>query len=426
MKIFDDLFIKLKKVMNEVKDSKQVLIKLAVIILPIIILIFIVNIIINGVRNNNCYKLRSEIGEYVDDYLLENDVLPTINGDNIVINLEDIKKVTFKDEVCTGSVKITKVNDQYIKTFYLENCSYCTTQEFNKESSKYNADLNADVIVYLNYYNITYGNSRWSDYIPFEEIDTEETNGVLLPVDKDLLPDISEEAIITEIIKEDKNFYSYRDKRWLWYRNYNNSYSDFSSEKPDGYEKKDEKTEINSDYTEWSIDYPEVKDYRVISSATGYRWYRKIDGEVVWWNNGEYYPESPGDDYLKDNDSKITMYRYYDKMWRWYNGQERNYAYSQSSTPPSSYYKYKDEGISSYTSWSSYSTSSSLTSDNSSYREEIVNVHSRYLIKYKIKSFLVLDESLERSEFEKTVGRTLEEMLDDANVEVEITFKYKY
>lgn len=426
-KILESFQAFFKNVGREISNNKQVFVKIAVIVIPIVAIIIILNLIISGVRNSKCYDVRKKIGDYVDSYVMSNNLWPTINGDNVVIDLENVEKVEFKDEVCTGTVKITKVNDDYIKTFYLENCSYCSAGDFGREKNEYDDRLNAEVVVYINYYNVTNNNSRWSDYIPFEEISTEETDGVLLPLNEKDLPKISEEAIISEIIKEDKVFYSYRDKRWLWYKNNNNDYSDFSSEQPEGYSKKDTRTEIRTEYTEWSIDYPEVKDYRVIFTDTGYRWYKKgEDGEKIWWNNGEYYPEEPEEGYTRDNESKITMYRYYDKLWRWYNGESRGYSSSQTSTPPSSLHKYRDEGITSYSNWSAYKTASSVTDENAYYREEVTNVHSRYMIKYKIRTFLVLKKALERSEFEETVGRTLEEMTEDETIDLDISFKYRY
>ncbi len=423
---FTSIFSKHAK---EISNSKQVIIKIIVIVVPVVIIIIIINLIISGVRNSNCYNIRKELSNYVDSYVMSYNLWPTINGDSVVINLDNVKKVTFKDQVCSGEVKITKVNDEFIKTFYLENCNYCSASEsdFKNEKSKYNSKLNADVIVYINYYNVTNNNSPWSEYIPYEEISTEETNGVMLPLDEEDLPDISDEAIITEIVKEDKTFYSYRDKLWLWYKVNNNDYSDFSSEQPSGYVNKDKRTEIKSDYSEWSIDYPEEKSYRVISNRNGYRWYKKDDnGNIVWWNNGEYYPDMPEDGYKRDDDNKITMYRYFDYLWKWYNGEARGYYSSYSATPPSKSYIYKDEDLTRYTDWSRFVTYSSVNSDNEYYREEITNVHSRYMIKYKIRSFLVLDEFLERTEFEETLGRTLEEMSEDINVDLEITFKYRY
>lgn len=435
MKIIDEILNKTQEVFNnlyknavkDLSESKQVIIKIFMIIFPLIIIIIIINLIISGIRNGNCLEVRKELSDYIDSYVMSNNLLPTINGDNIEINLNDVKKVTFNDEICTGTVKITRVNDDYIKTFNLENCSYCRTDNFGKEKNDYDGISNVDVVVYINYYNVTNNNSRWSDYIPFEKISTEETNGVMLPLSEEDLPEISEEAIITEIIKEDKIFYSYRDKRWLWYKNYNENYSDFSSEQPAGYSQKDEDTETRTEYSEWAIDYPEEKSYREITSSTGYRWYKKDDnGDIIWWNNGEFYPTKPEDGYYKDNESKITMYRYYDYEWKWYNGTKREYSSKLSSTPPTNSYKHKDEDITSYSDWSNYVTYSSLNSDNITYREEITNTHSRYMIKYKIRSLLVLNEALERKEFEETTGRTLEEMYNDPNIDLEITFKYKY
>lgn len=435
MKIIDEILNKTQEVFNslyknavkDLSESKQVIIKIFMIIFPLIIIIIIINLIISGIRNGNCLEVRKELSDYIDSYVMSNNLLPTINGDNIEINLNDVKKVTFNDEICTGTVKITKVNDDYIKTFNLENCSYCRTDNFGKEKNDYDGISNVDVVVYINYYNVTNNNSRWSDYIPFEKISTEETNGVMLPLSEEDLPEISEEAIITEIIKEDKIFYSYRDKRWLWYKNYNENYSDFSSEQPAGYSQIDEDTETRTEYSEWAIDYPEEKSYREITSSTGYRWYKKDDnGDIIWWNSGEFYPTKPEDGYYKDNESKITMYRYYDYEWKWYNGTKREYSSRLSATPPTNSYKYKDEDITSYSDWSYYVTYSSLNSDNITYREEITNTHSRYMIKYKIRSLLVLNEALERKEFEETTGRTLEEMYNDPNIDLEITFKYKY
>ena len=426
-KIIDNFKNFFRNFIRKISNSKQIFIIITVIIAFITLIIVITKSIIIRVRNDNCYELRNKIGSYVDSYLDSNDLWPTVNGDNIIVDLNNIKKITFNDKVCSGTVKTTKVNDEYIKTFYLENCSYCSVDNFSKEKDIYDNKLNAEVVVYINYYNFTNNNSKWSDYIPFEEISTEETNGVLLPLDESDLPKVSDEAIITEIIKEDKTFYSYRDKKWLWYKVNNNDYSEFSSDQPSGYAKKDTKTEIRTEYTEWSIDYPEEKDYRVIFSKTGYRWYKTDEnGNKSWWNNGAYYPEKPEEGYKKDNSSKITMYRYYDKMWRWYNGEARGYSSSQSSTAPSNSYKYKDEDITSYSNWSDYKSSSSIDSSNSYYREERINVHSRYMIKYKIRSFKVLEKDLERSKFEETVGKTLQEMSEDINIDLEITFKYRY
>lgn len=415
---------------KEVSKNKDFFKKILIIIIPIILTILLIHLVITSIRNSNCTDVRKKIGDNVDAYLMTTNGYPTINGDYVTVDLVNVDKVKFKEEICEGKVKVTKVNDEYIKTFYLENCNYCKTGEFGKERDKYNSKVsNVEVMVYFNYYTVSNNNSRWSDYIEYEEISKEvdEEYGIMLPLDEKDLPNISDEAIITGILKEDKVFYRYRTKTWLWYKVNNNNYSDFSSEQPSGYANKDKRTETRTEYTDWSIDYPEEKEYRSIFNKTGYRWYKKDeDGNVVYWNNGNFYPEEPEEGYKKENDSKITMYRYFDKMWRWYNGEARGYSSNLSSKAPTKQYLYKDEQTVSYSDWSKYYTYSTITSENSSYREEATNLHSRYLIKYKIRSKAVLDKHLEREEFEQYLGRSLEEMTNDETIDLDIVFKYRY
>ena len=103
---FTSIFSKHAK---EISNSKQVIIKIIVIVVPVVIIIIIINLIISGVRNSNCYNIRKELSNYVDSYVMSYNLWPTINGDSVVINLDNVKKVTFKDQVCSGEVKITKV-----------------------------------------------------------------------------------------------------------------------------------------------------------------------------------------------------------------------------------------------------------------------------------------------------------------------------
>ena len=133
-KIIDGFKSFFQNLAREISNSKQVFIKIIVIVVPIIIIIVIINLIVTGVRNGNCYDVRNKIGSYVDSYVMSNNLWPTINGDSVIIDLNNIEKVTFNDKVCSGSVKVTKVNDDYIKTFYLENCSYCSISDFGKET----------------------------------------------------------------------------------------------------------------------------------------------------------------------------------------------------------------------------------------------------------------------------------------------------
>ena len=190
---------------------------------------------------------------------------------------------------------------------------------------------------------------------------------------------------------------------------------------------KDKKAVIRTKNTEWSIDYPVEKEYRHITSRSAYRWYKKgKNNEKEYWNNGEFYPYEPGEEYEKENENRITMYSYYDEMYRWYNGIERGYSTRYSSTPPGSSYKYKDTGLTSYTSWSKYKTYSDLNNSNRNYREEKINIHSRYMIKYDIRSFEVLNEYVTRDKLEEKLIKTLEELNADSKIYIKVKFKYKY
>ena len=114
MKIIDEILNKTQEVFNslyknavkDLSESKQVIIKIFMIIFPLIIIIIIINLIISGIRNGNCLEVRKELSDYIDSYVMSNNLLPTINGDNIEINLNDVKKVTFNDEICTNGFKI--------------------------------------------------------------------------------------------------------------------------------------------------------------------------------------------------------------------------------------------------------------------------------------------------------------------------------
>ena len=88
-------------------------------------------------------------------------------------------------------------------------------------------------------------------------------------------------------IRETKTYYSYRDKKWKWYKN-DIKYSDYSSTQPAGYKNKDKATLKNTELSEWSLDYPEEFEYRHISTKTGYQWYKKEGKEKVYWENGKY------------------------------------------------------------------------------------------------------------------------------------------
>ena len=396
-----------------------------IIIFVILVLYFIISNIIVGNRNKTCQELRKEIIKQTDIYISDNNLLPNLNGTSQTIYLSDLyDSIVFKDYAVTGTVTYTKYNDTYIKSIDIANASYCNTKDFTNESSQFDENKNAKVEVTFNYVEVDSYNSKWTSWYPSEDISKEETNGVLLPIDERNLPDIPNNAIITEYVRETKTYYSYRDKKWRWYKN-NVKYSDFSSEKPKGYTTKDTSISLTTEATAWSLDYPEEKDYRSIKQATGYRWYYLDGEEKIYWNNGEYSPTSPGEEYKKDNDFKATMYSYTDKTWRWYNGETKRIYSSYSSAKPNTY-NYKDEATLTYTNWSSFKDKSSLNNSNKSYREEKTDIYSRYLIKYDIYSYPILDNYVSLEELEKNLEKEYEEINNDENIKIKINFKFIY
>lgn len=418
-----EFFSKLFDRINRMNKKIIMLIFIAILIL-IVIITFIVGSI-NKKRNEECKELYNSIGVLVEDYLTQKNLYPVLQGTSVTVDLNQVQPVYYKKKQVTGYVKYTKYNDTYIKTFYVQNCKYCSTKEFGKETDEYKETRsNMDVVAYYNYYDASQYNSYWTKFIEPEKISSEKTMGVNLPIDSNLLPKIPAEAKIVEYVKEDKTYYSYRDLLYKWYKN-NVQYSGFSSEQPSGYTNKDTSTVVTANPSEWSLDYPEVKSYRTINKKTGYRWYYQEGKNKIYWNDGAYYPTQPDEKYDKKSKETVDMYSYTDKMWKWYNGNlKRNYS-SYVRVPTSSYI-YKDSDLYQYTKWTSYKDSSSLNDENRSYREEVTKTYSRYMIKYRVLSFAKLDKPVSQEELEKATGKTLEQLMNDQNIYVETTFKFKY
>lgn len=419
---------KVNKMFSNIKISnlnKKNIRGVLIIVFVILVLYFIISSVITGSRNRTCQNLRNDVLTLTDSYMSDNNLLPTLNGTSETVYLSDLyDSIIFKDYAVTGSVTYTKYNDEYIKTVELENADYCTTKDFTKESTEYDKNKNAKVETTFNYVTVNSYNSKWTSWYPSEYISEEETDGVLLPLDEDRLPNIPSNAVITEYVRETKTYYSYRDKRWRWYKN-NVKYSDFSSEKPKGYTNKDTSISKTTEATPWSLDYPEEKDYRHIRSTTGYRWYYLDGEEKIYWNNGEYSPDSPGEQYQKDTEFKASMYSYTDDTWRWYNGSTKRIYSSYSSTKPTNY-NYKDKDTLTYTNWSRFSDESTINKSNKSYREERTDTYSRYLIKYDIYDYPVLDNYVSLDELESILGKSYEEINKDASLKVQVNFKFYY
>ena len=79
-----------------------------------------------------------------------------------------------------------------------------------------------------------------------------------------------------------------------------------------------------------------------------------------------------------------------------------------------------------YTSWTGYYDESHLDGTNNWYREERINVNSRYRVKYKIYSVLHLDSYVTEAELQKKTGKTLEQLKNEPNVELKVKYEYRY
>lgn len=400
-------------------------IKFALILLAIIILgILLFSTISNGKKKRVCNDLRQDIITSMDKYVNDNNLLPNLNGTSITVEIDKLDdKFTLKDSIINGTVTYTKYNDEYIKTVEIKNANYCTTNKFGRETDKYNSKNNVKVNVYFNYYTVESYNSKWSNYMPSEQISSEQTNGIELPLDIKKLPVIPSNAIVTEYVKEDKTYYSYRDKKWNWYKN-DIVYSDYSSTKPAGFTTKDKDTLKYTEQSEWSLNYPEEYEYRHIKSQTGYQWYYKDGKETIYWENGKYSIESPGSEYKKDTKKSAKMYSYYDETWRWYNGDTRRVYSSLNSTKPNGY-NYKDASTLTYTKWSNFKDTSSINEKNISYREERTDIYSRYLIKYDVYSYAIFDKPVTLDELEEKIGKSYEEIVNDKTIKLDIIFKFQ-
>ena len=396
-----------------------------IIIFVILLLYFIISSFVNGTKKRVCNNLRNNIIEQTDNYFDQNNLLPSFNGEDITINLNQLNdSIIFKDYAVTGTVTYTKYNEEIIKTLNIKNASYCSTKEFINEKDEYDKNKNVEVITYFNYFSVDTYNSRWSNWYPSEDISKEETNGVLLPINPNKLPSIPNNAVVNEYIRETKTYYSYRDKKWRFYKN-NIKYSDYSSTKPSGYTYKDSITLKITDPSPWSLDYPKTYDYRHIKQHVGYRWYYLEGENKIYWNNGEYSVDSPGENYEKDTQNSVLMYSYYDDTWRWYNGDTKRIYSALSSTKPTGY-KYKDETTLTYTSWSSFTDKSQINSSNKSYREERTDTYSRYMIKYDIYSLPMLDEYVTKDELENILGKSIQEINKDETLHLDVKFKFRY
>lgn len=422
------------------RDPKKMLMKIGFILAIIVIIILIIVGIIKSNRNKVCTKLEEKAAFFAYQYASDKDLLPSIGGQYVVISLEDLysEGVLLQDDMtmedsgnlATGNVKIINYDGDYVKVVNLENCDYCSASKrysgWKKETTKKpKSNSNYDIVAYYNYYDKNSYDSKWTEWMASEKVSENKELNSILPTDLKKLPTIPNDAKEISYEIETTTYYRYRDQKWKFYKNGSADYTSyFSSEQPEGYALKDTATHKYSEYSQWSLDYPDKKDYRKIESKKGYRWYYTENKKKIYWNNGAYSVEQPSEEYTEHDKDSVTMYRYRDSMWRWYNGQKRVYS-SFSSTMPKNYY-YIDEELTEYGSWSKWSDVSNVDSSNSSYREEETDTYYRFRINYYMYSFLNQEESLKEDDFINATGLTLEDVLNDETKQLEITYKFVY
>lgn len=423
---------------NKVNDDESLNFKIKVYffigtILPAVLLGFIGYQIFSNV---SCNKIYTKIKSASKEYLSSKNKLPEFEGESEELNITDLYEKRYlsnyetNDTECSGKVKVTKYKDDYVYTLNLTSCNSCTTSKkyggwSNLENNYPYGKAIVDVFPYYNYSEVEIGVTEWSDYYDDEELTStiDKTYKTRVPSDKSL-PEVPSDVKIVGLNTEQRTLYSYQDKTWKWY-DIVGDYSGFASEQPLGYPKKDENTEKLTEWSEYTYTIPEEKEYRTIQSATAYKYYYLDDNnQKVYYNNGKYSVEADKEKYPYMEEETTTMFRYRDKVWRWYNGTSRRY--SSYTNSPTSVYKYKDDELYSLGGASSWRETSELNESNASYRVETTKVQTRFQIKYELSSLPIFDEPVDRDTFLKRIGTTIPKFAKDDSVSVTVTYKFKY
>ncbi len=404
-------------------------------ILPIVIIIFIIVVV---VQNNSCLKVYNVIKSASLKYAQDQGNLPSLEGENISVRLDDLYNEQYlsssrtDNTLCSGSVKITKYKNEYVYTIDAKNCGKCSVNTkyggWSKEQSAYpSGKAIIDVIPYYNYYEKESNYTKWTEYFDDSEISDEISEyGIKLPLNEEDLPEVPAEGKIANIENDTTYYYRYRTRSWKWY-DIEGDYSEFSSEQPAGYANKDTASVRETEWTEYSLNYPEEKDYRTISSTTGYKFYYLNDeGKKIYYNNGQYTAREDvnTDKYNKRDEETATLYHYRDKQWRWYNGTKRKYSGLTSKAPSGRPYKDTEtETLGDPTSWS---PDQNVNEENLDYRIMERKIMTRFRIEYDILSLKVLKTPLNHADFEKKIKTSILEFSTNPNYELEVTYKFRY
>lgn len=418
-------------------ESKKTILNIFFIMGTILPIVIIGLMIYTMIDNSNCNKIYTSVKNASLDYLKDEDKVPTVEGDSYTVAIDKLYSGNYlsslrtNNNVCGGTVKVTKYKSDFLYTLNLTDCNTCTTNgrfgKWSSESSRYPTGKSiVDVIPYYNFFERQISMTEWSKYYEPEDISSKKSKyNIKLPKDLKSMPEVPSEGNIVEAQKEESYQYRYRDRTWKWY-DIPGDYSDFSSEQPDGYALKDTSTKIYTKWSEYSLDYPGEKDYRDIENVRGYKFYYEEDGKKVYANNGKYTPRSEVDEekYNKSEEETTTLYRYRDEMWRWYNGTKRKYSAGYSEKPNG--YSYRDvetEALSSYSGWK---TTSSINEITKEYRIEEKKILTRFRYVYEILSLPVLEKPLSKTEFEKKTETKLTEFAEDEDYKLDVKYKFKY
>ena len=404
-------------------------------ILPLVIIILITYTVI---QNKKCINIYDAIKSASLRYAQDQEEMPTVNGENINVNISDLYSEQFLKSsetngiLCSGNVKITKYEKEYIYTLDVRKCNKCSTNEkygnWSELQTSYPRNKAiVDVVPYYNYYDRELNITKWSKYYEEEELEDEVSKyGIKLPKDTAELPEIPQEGKETKIENDTIYYYRYSDRTWKWY-DIEGDYSEFSSEKPDGYANRDDNTQKYTEWSEYSLDYPAEKDYRVIEKTTGYKFYY-VDksGKKIYYNSGKYTPreEVNREKYDKQDNKSSELFRYRDKQWRWYNGQKRRY--SSYSSKGSSNTPIKDNELEKLENPSQWSEERKYDPTTQEYRSEEQKLMTRFRKQYEILSLQVLKSPLEKEQFEKKENMSISEFNDRDDKKLETTYKFRY
>ena len=89
-------------------------------------------------KGSKCSNIEDKVLEYASDYAEGNNLLNLNEGDSVTVDLEEVYNNGYptlsNGNTCTGTVKFTLADGKIIKTFDINNCSYCSTNKRYKSN----------------------------------------------------------------------------------------------------------------------------------------------------------------------------------------------------------------------------------------------------------------------------------------------------